>query len=214
MVTKNYLETKKTARYFTLNTLSDQTKTILIVIHGYAQTAAHIIENFVSVSEDCFVLAPEGLNRFYSRGFGGTPTANWMTSLERETEIADYIYYFDQLYTHLNLNNFTAAKVIVLGFSQGVSTSSRWVQATSHKIDGFILIAGEIAIEMQQHLPDKIKVLPKAFFIGNNDNLFTAEKVEMMKELLGKKTLFEMFAGKHEINEHCLKLVVKTIHSL
>ncbi|MDP1727443.1 MAG: alpha/beta hydrolase [Bacteroidota bacterium] len=208
---KHYFETKKTARYFTHNMLSDQTETIIIAIHGYAQTAEHFIETFSSLPENYFVIAPEGLNRFYSRGFGGTPVANWMTSLERESEIKDYVNYLDGLYEHLQLQKYPKAKIVLLGFSQGVATSSRWAQYTQHKIDFYLMIAGDIANEMHVHLPDKIKVLPKAYLIGDNDSIIAIEKVEAMKLLFGSSTPFYSFEGKHEVNAECLKMLVKIV---
>lgn len=211
MANKHFFETRKTARYFTHNILSDQTGTIIIAIHGYAQTAEHFIESFSSLPENYFVIAPEGLNRFYSRGFGGVPVANWMTSLERETEIKDYIHYLDGLYEHLQLQKYPKAKIVLIGFSQGVATSSRWLQATQHKVDFYLMIAGDIANEMHKQLPEKISEMPKAYLIGDNDSIIAIEKVEAMKLLLGVETPFYSFAGKHEVNAECLKMVLKII---
>lgn len=211
MINKHYFETLKTARYFTHNMLSDQTETIIIAIHGYAQTAEHFIDAFSSLPENYFVIAPEGLNRFYSRGFGGVPVANWMTSLERESEIKDYIHYLDGLYEHLQMQKYPKAKIVLIGFSQGVATSSRWLEATQDKIDFYLMIAGDIANEMHKQLPGKISAIRKAYIIGDNDSIILPEKVEAMKQLLGDATPFYSFAGKHEMSAECLKMVVKII---
>ena len=211
MAVKHFLETQKTARYFTHHTLSDQTETIWILIHGYAQTAENMISGFETLDARNFLIAPEGLNKFYSKGIGGVPVANWMTSLDRETEIKDYICYLNNLYETLHFSQYPKAKIVVLGFSQGVATGSRWVQATNHRVDLFLMVAGDIGNEMHKKLPTKFDAQKKAFFIGDSDSLIQQENVNLLKGLLGKHTPFYTFAGKHEINADCLKIILEII---
>jgi predicted esterase len=200
------IRTQKTARYFTLGTLNQSTEEVWIVLHGYAQLANDFLENFGFLEHPSrFVIAPEALNRFYAKGFGGKPAATWMTSEAREDEIKDYIQYLDNLYLGLNLPA-TARKIFLLGFSQGVATATRWLHHTQHRVDELIICSGEIARELQNPLSPKLKSIPLTYITGNNDRLIDGEKhkavLELMEQLNARIIRFD---GGHEINARSIK---------
>ena len=95
---EHHLEVKRTARYFTLGTLDENTEQIWFVLHGYGQLAQFFIKKF-SVLDDgkTFLVAPEALSRFYLEGVTGRVGATWMTREERSNEVADYVFYLNQL---------------------------------------------------------------------------------------------------------------------
>lgn len=211
---KHYLSVSKTARYFTKGNLADSTQYIWIVIHGYAQTAEAFLNSFESLGDEHFVIAPEGLNKFYSRGFSGSPVASWMTSLEREYEITDYIQYLNTLVESLQLASFTKAKHIVLGFSQGVSTQTRFINQSNYPIDYSIMIAGEIGKEFQETLPTKLANLKSLFLVGDKEQIIKPEKIEA-HQLLFKNAncVFKTFEGKHEVNQSTVDAILAGIAS-
>lgn len=200
-----YLTVTKTARYFTLGEWHADTKEIWFVLHGYAQLAGEFIQEFSSlINPHLFIVAPEGLNRFYARGFGGKAVATWMTSEDREHEISDYVNYLNALYESFSIP--THVKVRVLGFSQGVATASRFIHQTHHKIDSFIICSGEIGAELTNPVSDKLKSLPITYITGNNDPFITPEKHQKvlgLMEAMHAKIL--RFDGGHEINISCLQ---------
>lgn len=204
MAQSHHISVTKTARYFTLGRLDSSTREVWIVLHGYAQLAFDFINDFeVLADESRFIVAPEGLNRFYARGFGGKPAATWMTSEDRENEISDYVNYLDALYTALAID--PAVKVVVLGFSQGVTSASRFIHHTAHKVDEFILYAGEIGKELSDPVSPKIKTLNITYVTGNADPFITPEKKErvyaLMNELNARVIEFE---GGHEVKKEVL----------
>lgn len=210
----HFLQTQKTARYVTLGDLNNQTQEIWILLHGYAQLVSEFIQPFEFMSNsNRFMIAPEGLNKFYAKGFGGKPAATWMTSECRESEIADYIYYLNQLYTTLQLDSYDA-KIILLGFSQGVATASRWLQQTPFKIDAFVIYAGEIASELQRPIDTKLSSIPILFVTGNKDKLIAAEKLNevklQMKNIGARQIEFE---GGHEITSPALNSIMEWTRS-
>lgn len=211
---KHYLSVSKTARYFTKGNLTDSTQYIWIVIHGYAQTAEAFLNSFESLGDKHFVIAPEGLNKFYSRGFSGSPVASWMTSLEREYEITDYIQYLNTLVESLQLASFTKAKHIVLGFSQGVSTQTRFINQSNYPIDYSIMIAGEIGKEFQETLPTKLANLKSLYLVGDKEQIIKPEKIEA-HQLLFKNAncVFKTFEGKHEVNQSTVDAILAGIAS-
>jgi predicted esterase len=187
-----------------LGQLSNQTKEVWLVMHGYAQLAAEFIQDFEVLNDGTrFIVAPEGLNKFYARGFGGKPVATWMTSEDREAEITDYINYLTVLYQSLIIP--PQVKVVVLGFSQGVATASRFIHHTQQKIDDFVIYAGEIAAELVEPLSNKIKSLPVTYITGTNDPFITPEKHQKVYELMHQlNAKIIEFDGGHEIKKEVL----------
>lgn len=208
-MTERFIQTLKTARYFTLGTLNAQTTEVWIVLHGYAQLAADFLQNFRCIeSSSRFIVAPEGLNRFYARGFGGKPAATWMTSEAREQEIADYIQYLDHLYLTLKVQS-TGRKFFLLGFSQGVATATRWLHHTKQPVDELIICSGEIAAELQEPLSPKLLSVPVTYITGTADTLISSEKqqaVFALMEKMGARIIH--FDGTHEINEASIRSLV------
>jgi len=209
---ENHLITPRTARFYTLGKLSESTQNVWIVLHGYGQLAKDFLQLFESIDNDSnFLIAPEGLNRFYSRHRTQTVVSTWMTSEDRHNEIKDYITYLDNLYSHLNLHH-SKARIIVLGFSQGVATASRWINATENRVDDFVIYAGEIAKELLTPFSEKIKSLPLIYVTGKSDPLITREEhlkvYEMMKNL--KAHILE-FDGGHEVLPEVVKNIYENI---
>jgi predicted esterase len=212
MISAHSLQTIRTARYFTIGELSDETVYTWIVLHGYAQLAEDFIQAFEGLtSPSHFIVAPEGLNRFYAKGFGGKSAANWMTSEDRLNEIQDYIHYLDNVYTQLNLGS-SKSKIIVLGFSQGVATASRWIHATRYHIGHFVVYAGEIATELQSPLSDKLKNLPVIYVTGTKDKLIASDKQQQVYELMEMlKATIITFDGGHEVLPEVVKRIEESI---
>src|SRR3989344_9498015 len=99
---EQHFTTQRTARYYTIGELNNKTKTIWIVLHGYMQSAAFFIKQFEVLKNDTtFIVAPEALSRAYVNGVSGKVGASWMTKEERESEIADYIFYLNSLSKHI-----------------------------------------------------------------------------------------------------------------
>ncbi|MCF8428775.1 MAG: phospholipase [Bacteroidia bacterium] len=206
---KHFFSVTKTARYFTHGKLDNNTKYIWIIIHGYAQTADAFLSNFENLGSEHFVVAPEGLNKFYSRGFSGSPVASWMTSLEREQEILDYTNYLNSLVNSLNLVSFTQAKTIVLGFSQGVSTQTRFIASSDVKFDYSVMIAGEIGKEFQENLPEKLANLKSLYLVGDQENILKSEKIESHQMLFkNANCTFKIFEGKHVVNQDTIDKII------
>lgn len=204
-ISSGFVSTTKTARYFTLGELSPNTKEIWIVLHGYAQLASDFIKPFETIaSESRFIVAPEGLNKFYAKGFGGKPAATWMTSEMREEEIRDYINYLNVLCEYLGVQNHNA-KIILLGFSQGVATASRWMHQTTITLSRFIIYSGEVALELQNPVSPALLNTPLVYVTGTNDRLISVEKLASVKNLMaGLNARLVEFDGGHEIKEDVL----------
>jgi len=148
MIHEHHLRVSRTARYFTLGDPAGPAQDVWIVCHGYAQLAAEFIRDFEALrAPGRLIAAPEGLSRFYfETGFHGPDSkvgATWMTREDRAAEIEDYVAYLDALHDAVFAGTErTAAKLTVLGFSQGTATVSRWVALGKVRPDRLVLWGG------------------------------------------------------------------------
>lgn len=211
-----HIQTTKTARCQILapEDKTQQIKECWIVLHGYAQLAENFIKDFEPFQNaERMVVAPEGLNRFYAKGFAGNPAATWMTSEDRENEIADYCNYLDNLLESLKANYSLApdCKFLLLGFSQGVATLSRWVSIKKPSFDTLVFYAGSIAHDLDwEALLNQAKGKKVYFLSGNQDPMITKSALNEALEYYKEKGLeFEthFFEGKHEIKSEALEFL-------
>lgn len=159
--------------YYELGNLIDP-ENIWIVCHGYAQNAESFIQSFHSLDlKKNLIIAPEGLSRFYRRGFAGEVVSSWMTRLHRETDIKNQIAYLDAIAeAHKDLIE-NSKKIVAFGFSQGAATVSRWKDQTEVKISDLILWGGIFPPDLSVDFFDvKSKGLKTKVYIGKEDPFF------------------------------------------
>lgn len=203
------ITTTRTARYFTMGELNEHTKEVWIVLHGFAQLASHFILKFESLQDtEKFIVAPEALNRFYTKGYTGNVGATWLTKEARLDDIKDNNRYLDNLIAELRINR-AKTKILVLGFSQGVATLTRWLSVSKFIPDCIVLFAGEIAYELQKKpLPNYFYQTKSYMIYGTQDPLLPSFAPDSLSELFADSgTKILTFEGKHEINVEILKQV-------
>lgn len=207
---ENHIDITKTARYYTIGKLNEHTKEVWFILHGYAQLAKNILEKFEGLgSDEILFVAPEGLNKFYSRGFAGNPVASWMSSEDRLNEIKDYCAFLNQLYVSFELEKNPQININVFGFSQGVTTASRWIMSNNFRFNKFVLYAGEIAKEYHQYLPVRLANIPSVFVRGNADSLVAEERIEnLMRLYINTKHKLINFDGGHEVTAEMAELII------
>lgn len=204
----HHLETSRTARYFTLGSIGETTREVWFLFHGYAQTADDLLKHFAGLENEyrCFV-APEGLNHFYAKGFGGKPVATWMTSLDRENEIKDYLNYLENLAQQIIPVGYSGT-VHALGFSQGVATATRWIHATNRKVNELILYAGEVAAELRSPVSPKLLQTKNTYVTGTKDSLIKPEhKLEVLELMHTLNARIVEFDGGHAVLPEVVRLL-------
>lgn len=198
------------ARYYKSGEITNDTKHVWFVIHGYGQLAKYFLPKFSALinTETC-VIAPEGLSRFYldditSRTQSGNNRvgATWMT---RENRLADIQNYLDYLHTIFKkeIPQGYNGKITFFGFSQGAATVSRWA-LTGILFHRLILWAGIFPPDMDFqkgqvvfHNKEVIEVY------GNQDPFLTEVRIKEMdtlNEKLKLKPRVLTFEGAHEIH--------------
>jgi hypothetical protein len=81
------IQSQRTYRYAVSG--NPTAKNLLYVLHGYGHLAPYFIRKFNSL-EDSFIVAPEGMYRFYLYGSSGRVGACWMTKEERLDDALDF----------------------------------------------------------------------------------------------------------------------------
>ena len=212
---KHQITVPKTAKYFTLGELNENTETVWFVIHGYGQLAEHFIKKFrVLDNGRTFIIAPEALSRFYLDGFNGRVGATWMTREEREHEITDYINYLNLLYDAVLLENKNNDfKINILGFSQGTATVGRWCMNEHIRYDRLILWAGYFGNGIQDVInPEKVADKEMILCYGKEDEFLKQIDIQQyendVRAVMPHVQVFT-FEGGHTIDEADLMFVVR-----
>ncbi len=215
-VKETQLQIQATYPVYTLNEFTDSTKTIWIACHGYGQLARYFVKRFdVLNSSENFVIAPQGLSRFYADGNYGKVGASWMTKENRELDLHNQRQYFDVLFDQVLPGvNWDKCSLKLFGFSQGVTMISRLAVYKQLIFDQLVLWAGGMPHEQTaadwEYLPTSTKI---DLVIGDKDEYFSQKTVESqvakVKELTGLDPKLTVFDGKHEVTREVLSQIVR-----
>jgi len=208
---QHHFPVPRTARYFTLGAAGSHLRQVWFVCHGYGCLAQRFLENFKALDDGTrFVIAPEGLSRYYTDHDGGTVGACWMTREDRLAEITDYVAYLDSLYKHVCKRiDRSSVTVCVLGFSQGAHTAARWISHGSAVADRLILwgevLPADLDLEMAWAKLEDSRI---TFVVGTRDELVPAPKLEESEaRLLEHDIPYETikYNGGHRLDRRVLR---------
>ncbi len=211
---EHHISVSRTARYFTLANSSEVAE-VWFACHGYGQLAARFLEKLRVLDDGRrYLVAPEGLSRFYLREspMERRVGASWMTREDRLAEIDDYVRYLDAMYADVfGSIDRARVKVYALGFSQGTSTVSRWAAMGKARIDRLMLWGGEFPPDLDltvDAFADRLRGVRLALVYGRSDEYITPKVVSGILERLRQHGIpYEEipFDGGHELNEGVLR---------
>ncbi|MEX1191862.1 MAG: hypothetical protein WEA99_07785 [Brumimicrobium sp.] len=209
------IKLEKTFRYFTYGNI-DTAENIWFVLHGYGQLPYYFIRKFQTLDPGKnFVVAPEGMHRFYLEGTSGRVGASWMTKEARLDDINDNHNYLNQLATKI-CNRKTFKKRFLLGFSQGGATASRWHDSGSFNADHFILWASVFPPDLEfNSKKSRLANSDNTFVVGKQDPFFK-EKTDEVQDLFNKQDFsFKIvkYDGGHDIDGEVLKKISQNLDS-
>jgi predicted esterase len=201
---QKHLEVKIRASYHKLNELTEQIERIWIVFHGQGMLAQYFIRKFeVLDPKKNYILAPQGLSKYYLEGFTGRVGASWMTKEDRLTEIDNQMSYLNGVIAAEGVED-SNAEIILFGFSQGVATACRFGAFSQMDFKKLVLWAGtfppDIPVELTQAWGQKVDMV---YFTGNQDPFFKEGMIEhqyhQVLQSTGAKPRLIRFDGKHEV---------------
>ncbi len=215
--TEHHIKTNRTARLYTLGSFEGKGKHLWIAAHGYASNAKQFIESFAPiVDEKTLIVAPEGLSRFYTKGFAGNVGASWMTKEDRLNEIYDYVEYLDRVVEGI-IERMEAPprRITAFGFSQGCPTIARWTALGSIQPDEVVMWCGDTPTDLDfDAYAEKMKKKTTWFSIASNDDLITKDVNDLSIKLLDDKSLQTQifrFEGGHAIPADAISSFRKTM---
>ena len=209
---KHYLSVKRSARYFTLGHLSERIREIWILFHGYGQLADQFLNHCHGLlREDRFLVAPEGLSRFYQRKGRESQSigASWMTKEERLIEISDYLQMIEQIVDRIRVMPAQPdCRLMGLGFSQGTATLTRWALWSKHPMDALVLYGGDFAYDIDlQELGEKLPEHRCYLIAGDQDPFMGHERfAKMCNKVEQCRLAYDEihYQGAHEIHTDAL----------
>jgi predicted esterase len=216
-ITPHALVVPRTARYYTLGPTHGFPRELWFVCHGYGQLAGRFLRQFAPLDDGSrLIVAPEALSRFYldpipQRRNDPSPRigATWMTREDRDAEIADYVAYLERLSAEIRHPLTGAApRIVVLGFSQGTATVSRWLAASDLRVDQLVCWAGAIPPELDLAAwSARLHGAAITLVAGEHDELVTAAAVTAEAERLsaaGVAFTVQRYDGGHAIDAQAL----------
>lgn len=184
------------------------------------------------------IVAPEALSRFYIEDGGREVSpapemaphdadsrvgATWMTRADREHEIRDYVEYLDRL-AEATLSGGAARvkaarpsaasvdsggrRVVVLGFSQGAETASRWATYGRIRPAELVLWAGGLAEDLDpMRASEALAPVRVRFVVGDEDRWAAQRSASSERRLreLGLEPERIGYRGGHEIAAEALR---------
>lgn len=196
------IETPRTARVAYLQSGPHPVEAVWTLLHGYAESAPGFLRRMASAARPGRLLvAPEGLSRFYRNpeatgaGRGGGVGASWMTRMERDAEIRDYVRYLDrvartmegQVHVSRRMNHGTERNSdspstpllrTVLGFSQGVHTAARWAVLGRTRIHRLIFWGASLPPDLPPPAVERLKRAKVVLVRGESDRLRRPDEEE------------------------------------
>ncbi len=233
-VTMHKITVARTARYAIVGAAPAQAARLWIAFHGYAHRAEDFVAPFAeSVPTDTRVIAPEGLSRFYlelPRPDGGhlnRTGASWLTRDDRDDELRDAISMLHAVVAR-EVAAIVSARgetpvIGVLGFSQGVAMSMRWVAdvsanpalGTHTPVSAHVLWAGGLANDVDDSaLRDAWKQTQVHVVAGERDKFAsdtTRAAVRSRLESIGVKTHEHSFDGGHRLDTLLLATLLRQL---
>lgn len=202
MSVEKHIEVSLKASYRTLNSLHNSTQKIWIVFHGQGQLTEFFLKKFEVLNpKEHFIIAPQGLSKYYLNGFTGRVGASWMTKEDRLTEIENQARYIDAV-IEAEVGDHPA-DIVLLGFSQGTATLMRYAKHTKHIVNKMILWAGTIPPELTPDMTTHWSHLEPHYVYGDEDQFdqdgqFDKEH-QKFESLLERPVEKHVFHGKHEL---------------
>jgi predicted esterase len=214
----HHIRVERSARYETLGPEDGSARELWFLLHGYGQLAATFIRPFASIDDGTRLLvAPEALNRFYLVGVETAPAserpvgATWMTKEDRLNEMRDYVAYLDAVAARVATTVHQEAAIVVLGFSQGAATASRWVANGGVRPERLVLWGGHLPPDID-YTSAQLRSTSLELVIGTRDRFISDERLadeERRMQTKGLPYTVTRYEGGHGIVDATLRKVAE-----
>jgi len=199
------------ASYYTLNELTDETERVWLALHGQGQLAQYFIKKFEPLDPaKNFIIAPQGLSKYYLDGFYGRVGASWMTKEDRLTEIDNQYAYLKSVLE--KIGDISQKKLIYFGFSQGVATMGRFAAKAKLPFEKMIVWAGTFPPDTQTEDWNYLTGQEEIHYYTSKEDVFFKEEMidnqnEVIRKAMGQTPTLHWYDGGHKVIPELLKTI-------
>ncbi|WP_394748612.1 alpha/beta hydrolase [Spongiimicrobium salis] len=200
--------------YSTRNTLLPTTKNVWIVLHGIGYLSRYFLRYFDQLpQEENYLIAPQAPSKYYLNDTYTHIGASWLTKENTETEIHNVLEYLEAVRNNEAIPEH--CKLVIFGYSQGVSIAARWVAKKKFRCTHLVLYSGSIPNEL---VPEDFLFLEEnntkvITVVGDKDPYITKERYAL--EVKKTNTLFKgevhhiTFQGAHEVKRELIPTLLQ-----
>ncbi|NQX85713.1 MAG: alpha/beta hydrolase [Flavobacteriaceae bacterium] len=191
-----------TNTYSTLNSINTVTKHVWIVFHGMGYLSRYFSKYFKQLrADENYIIIPQAPSKYYLKSGFKHVGASWLTKENTQNDMENILDYIDAILDAERIPSHT--KLIVVGYSQGVSIATRYVARRRLNCNQLVLMSGSIPKELEpkdfRFLDAKVKLI-----YGDEDEYLNAERIVYEKtraeSLFGSSLEVIPFKGKHVVN--------------
>ena len=186
-----------------MNKPGEKVKNIWFVFHGIGFLSRYFLKYFSRLnSDENYLVAPQAPSKYYLNSEYKNVGASWLTKEETAQEIGNLLNYLDEVYR--SEQSPANDKLIVFGYSQGVSIAARWVAKRKISCKKLIFYAGGLPNELSRDDFDFLGEETDIIMIyGDKDPYLNPKRleheVEKLHLLFGGRARIIVFDGGHEL---------------
>lgn len=211
--TEKQVSYQTTNSYTSRNELTASTKNVWISCHGLGYLSRYFSLYFAQLSaEENYIIAPQAPAKYYQKQDFKHVGASWLTKEDTLQETQNVLKYLDAVFAEENIPN--NKRLILFGYSQGVSVITRWMASRQLECDTLVLHSGAIPKELTAEDFRFIKNTDVKLLYGTEDEYLNEKRIASetvrAEELFGKQHLEIIpFEGKHEVNRELIQKIAQ-----
>ena len=192
-----------TNSYSTRNKLTSATKNVWFCCHGLGFLSRYFIQYFNGLDADeNYIIAPQAPSKYYQKSDFKHVGASWLTREETQQETENVLNYLDAVFASEEIPE--DKRVILLGYSQGVSVAMRWLASRKLNVDTLVIHSGGIPKELSPQDFDFLTTTQVELWYGTEDEYLTEKRIHeetrRAKEMFDEALKIIPFEGKHVVN--------------
>ena len=192
-----------TNSYSTRNNLTAATKNVWFCCHGLGFLSRYFIQYFNGLDADeNYIIAPQAPSKYYQKSDFKHVGASWLTREETQQETENVLNYLDAVFASEEIPE--DKRLILLGYSQGVSVAMRWLASRKLNVDTLVIHSGGIPKELSPQDFDFLTTTQVELWYGTEDEYLTEKRIyeetRRAKEMFGEALKIVPFEGKHVVN--------------
>jgi predicted esterase len=205
-----------TASYETLNAVNQSTRNIWLVFHGMGYLSRYFLRYFNSLDPTAnYIIAPQAPSKYYLDDQYRNVGSCWLTRVDTAEEVKNVLAYVDAVW-EAEGDKLEDRRLIILGYSQGVSIATRWMASREVQCDRLLLHSGGIPKELTQKDFDYLNPDCRVTYLyGDHDQYITQARMteEQLKatDLFAQRLKVDVFEGRHEVNTAFLEKVANEL---